>query len=205
MLKISYFTGGIASTNGYLVETASSAFLVDAPEGFAAWLKGRGVSKVPTLLLTHLHFDHVQDAAVIQREFGAKIYAFADFSRELTLEFLMAFVSGTRFEVAEFKVDQMLGAGSTVEAGGLLWEVAHVPGHSADSITFHNREAGTLFDGDVLMAGGMGRCDFPGGSEKTLLEGIHAHLLTLPDETVVWPGHGPNTTIGTERETNPYL
>lgn len=205
MLKISSFTGGIAATNGYLVETAESAFLVDAPEGMAAWLRAQGKTAVPTLLLTHLHFDHVQDAAAIQRELGAKVYAYADFSKELTLEFLMAFVSGTRFEVAPFKVDQLLKGVPSVMAGGLIWQVAHVPGHSADSITFYNADAGLVFDGDVLMAGGMGRCDFPGGSEELLLAGIEEHLMKLPDETVVWPGHGPETTIGTERETNPYL
>lgn len=205
MLKISSFTGGIAATNGYLVETGESAFAVDAPDGMAAWLRAQGKTTLPTLLLTHLHFDHVQDAAAIQRDMGAKVYAFADFSKELTLEFLMAFVSGTRFEVAPFQVDQLLQDVPAVMAGGLTWLVAHVPGHSADSITFYNPESGVMFDGDVLMAGGMGRCDFPGGSEEVLLAGIEKHLMSLPDETVVYPGHGPETTIGTERETNPYL
>jgi glyoxylase-like metal-dependent hydrolase (beta-lactamase superfamily II) len=204
MLKISCFTGGIASTNGYLVETAEGVFAVDAPEGMAAWLKAQG--KAPAvLLLTHQHFDHVQDAAAIKRECGSRICAFAEFSRQLTLEFLMGFVSGTRFEVEEFPVDTLLKGGDTVEAGGLTWDVAYVPGHSADSITFYHAGEGIVFGGDVLMAGGMGRCDFPGGSEATLLAGIRQHLLTLPDETVVCSGHGPETTIGTERETNPYL
>lgn len=205
MLKISTFTGGIAATNGYLVETPESAFIVDAPEGMAKWVQAQGKTNVPTLLLTHLHFDHVQDAAALRRELGCRIFAFAGFSRELTLEFLMGFVTGTRFEVEEFTVDVCLEGAAEVTAGGLNWRLAHVPGHSADSVIFYQPDEGVVFGGDVLMAGGVGRCDFPGGSESRLLAGIREHLLSLPDDTEVWPGHGPVTTIGVERETNPFL
>ena len=203
MVKISCFTGGIAQTNGYLVETASAALAVDAPEGMAGWLarQGRAVSH---LLLTHQHFDHCQDAAAIQRT-GARVLAFAPFSRELTLEFLMGFVSGTRFEVEAFTVDEVLEGRGEVEAGGVQWRLAHVPGHSLDSVTFHCAEEKLLLGGDVLFAGSIGRTDFPGGSLKTLLEGIQKHVLTLPDDTRVLPGHGPETTVGEERVGNPYL
>lgn len=205
MVHISCFTGGIAETNGYLVETSAGNFVVDAPEGMAEWLKQKGVERVEVLLLTHQHFDHCQDAALVKSQFGARIAAFAAFSRQLTLEFLMGFVSGSRFEVAEFVVDELLEGKEEVEVLGERWQLAHVPGHSVDSVTFYQSEWGLMFGGDVLFAGSVGRTDFPNGSMEQLVEGIHAKLLVLPDETRVLSGHGGETTIGREREGNPYL
>jgi hydroxyacylglutathione hydrolase len=123
----------------------------------------------------------------------------------LTLEFLMGFVSGTRFEVEAFTVDEVLEGRGEIEVGGVVWKLAHVPGHSLDSVTFYCADEKLLMGGDVLFAGSIGRTDFPGGSLKTLLQGIQTHLLALPDGTRVLPGHGPETTIGEERESNPYL
>ncbi|WP_206170862.1 MBL fold metallo-hydrolase [Phragmitibacter flavus] len=205
MVHISCFTGGIAQTNGYLVESSQGNFVVDAPEGFAAWVKKSGVMSVEALLLTHQHFDHCQDAAAVQKEFGAKVYSFAEFSRELTLEFLMGFVSGTRFEVAAFEVDEILEGRDEIEVAGLKWKLAHVPGHSLDSVTFYQGELGLWFGGDVLFEGGVGRTDFPNGSSALLMEGIKTKVLTLPDETRVLPGHGGETTVGDERVGNPFL
>ncbi len=206
MLKIEYFTGGIAQTNGYLLtgDGGQPALIVDAPEGMADWLRSKGITP-EVLLLTHQHFDHCQDAALIQRELGAKIHAFAPFSRELTLEFLMGFVGGTRFAVDEFTVNQLLEGQAETTACGLTWQLAHVPGHSPDSITFYLAEEQLLFGGDVLFEGSIGRTDFPGGSQELLLSGIAAKVLTLPDKTRVLPGHGDETTVGEERESNPYL
>jgi glyoxylase-like metal-dependent hydrolase (beta-lactamase superfamily II) len=204
MLSISTFTGGIAQTNGYLVNTSTDTFLVDAPDGIAAWLRQQGV-RVSHLILTHQHFDHVLDAAAVQREHGARVWAFAPFSRKLTLEFLMGFVSGSSFEVQQFTVDEVLEGRGEAEIAGLKWQLAHIPGHSADSVTFYSEAEKLVFGGDVLFAGGIGRTDFPDGSLETLLSGIQKHLLTLPDETKVLPGHMEETTIGEEREVNPYL
>lgn len=203
MLRISCFTGGMAQTNGYLLESGAETLAVDAPEGMADWLGSQG-KKVSHLLLTHQHFDHCLDAAAIQRT-GSRVLAFAPFSRELTLEFLMAFVGGSSFEVEAFTVDEVLEGRDEVHTGGLNWRLAHVPGHSLDSVTFYNEAEKLLLGGDVLFAGSIGRTDFPGGSLETLLEGIQKHLLTLPDDTRVLPGHGPETTIGDEKAGNPYL
>lgn len=204
MLEISMYTGGMAQTNGYLVTTPTDSFVVDAPDGMAAWLQQQG-AKVSHLLLTHQHFDHVQDAAAIQQAHGARVWSFAPFSRKLTLEFLMGFVSGSSFEVREFTVDEVLEGRGEVEIGGLTWRLAHIPGHSADSVTFYSPEEKLVFGGDVLFAGSIGRTDFPGGSLKTLLSGIREHLLSLPDDVRVLPGHMEDTTIGEERASNPYL
>jgi glyoxylase-like metal-dependent hydrolase (beta-lactamase superfamily II) len=203
MVKISCFTGGLAQTNGYLLETSATALAVDAPEGIAAWLQRQG-KPVSHLLLTHQHFDHCQDAAALQRA-GTRVLAFAPFSRDLTLEFLMGFATGAPFAVEAFTVDEVLEGRGDVEVGGLTWKLAHVPGHSLDSVTFYCEAEKLLLGGDVIFAGSIGRTDFPGGSLETLLEGIQKHVLTLPDETRVLPGHGPETSVGEERLGNPYL
>ena len=203
-MEVSFFTGGMAQTNGWLVQTGAGALAVDAPEGMADWLAERGV-RISALLLTHQHFDHVQDAARIRREQGAKILAFAENSRDLTLERLMEEVSGLRLTVDPFRVDELLEGRSAVEAAGVAWHLEHVPGHSPDSITFYCPDENLLFAGDVLFAGSIGRTDFPGGSMEQLVRGIREKLCPLPDETRVLPGHGPETSIGEERANNPYL
>ncbi len=204
MLTISCFTGGIAQTNGYLVQAGQEVFAVDAPEGFADWLAARQV-RLTALFLTHQHFDHVLDAAKIQQEHGARIYAFAPFSRELTLEFLMGFASGTRFEVQSFVVDEVLEGRTEITATGFKWKLEHIPGHSTDSIVFISDQERTVFGGDVLFLDGIGRPDFPGGDLQLLLSGIVQKLFPLPADFQLYSGHGAATTIGRERESNPYF
>lgn len=204
MLTISCFTGGIAQTNGYLVDTPAGRFAVDAPEGFAGWLDEQGV-RVDVLLLTHQHFDHVQDAAKIQQAHSARLVAFAPFSRDLTLEAMFGFATGRSVLVPEFTVDERALGGDSLDVLGLKWRVEHIPGHSSDSIVFINEQERLVFSGDVLFEGSIGRCDFPGGDMRMLLKGIALKLLPLPDDTVLSPGHGGSTTIGREKVENPYL
>lgn len=204
MLKISCFTGGVAMTNGYHLETSAGGVAVDAPEGFVNWLR-RGGRSVSVLLLTHQHFDHVMDAALMQREFGARICAFAPFSRALTLADLMEMATGSPLKVEPFVVDEVLKGKTELQAGGVEWQIAHIPGHSPDSITFYNPDENLVFGGDVLFMGSVGRTDFPDGDGDLLIRGIHEELLILPDDTRVLPGHGGETTIGIERDSNPYL
>jgi len=204
MTDISMFTGGIAQTNGYLLKLPSGTLLVDAPEGVAAWLKRRG-AKVDTLLLTHQHFDHVLGAAEVVADHGCKVFAWAPLSKELTLERLFGAVTGTAYAVAEFTVDEIVEGKSEIEVCGEKVPLFHVPGHSPDSVCYYLPEHGLLFGGDVLFLDGVGRTDFPGGSFQQLAAGIEEHLWPLPDATVVYPGHGDDTTIGRERAENPFL
>lgn len=204
MPQITTHTGGIAATNAHLLKLPGGNVLVDAPEGAAGWLRRQG-TKVDTLFLTHQHFDHVQDAAAVQAEHGCRVYAFAPFSRDLTLEKLFGMVTGTSMRVPEFTVDELVEGRDTLEAVGETWKLYHVPGHSPDSVCFHLENQRLLFGGDVLFLDGVGRTDFPGGSTRQLLSGIQAKLLPLPDATLVYPGHGDDTTIGRERIENPFL
>lgn len=199
-MKISTYTGGMAQTNGYLVETTGGNFLVDAPAGISSWLDEKGI-RVDVLYLTHQHYDHVEDAALIRAK-GAKIQAWADYSKDLTLELLGApWIP----EVEPYEVDRLIpeGVGSYFGADGV--KAAYVPGHSADSVTFYIPAASVVFAGDALFAGSVGRCDLPGGDFELLLAGIRRELLSLPDETKVLSGHGGATTIGRERVSNRNL
>lgn len=204
MAEISIHTGGIAQTNGYLVRVPGLCFLVDAPEGVAAWLRAQG-ARVDALLLTHQHFDHVLDAAEVARDHGCRVHAWSAFSRDLTLERLYGAVTGSAFSVPEFTVDNVLEGSPALALNGLDFRLYHVPGHSPDSVCFHLPGKGLLFGGDVLFLDGVGRTDFPGGSFKQLAAGIQTHLWPLPDATLVYPGHGDDTTIGREREENPFV
>ncbi len=204
MSDISTFTGGIAQTNGYLFTLPGGTLLVDAPEGIADWLRRRGL-KVDTLLLTHQHFDHVQDAAAVKELQGCQVHAWSPLSKDLTLELLYGAVTGSSFSVPGFVVDEVLAGQSEITVCGTRLELFHVPGHSPDSLCFYLPDQKILFGGDVLFLDGVGRTDFPGGSFEQLESGIENKLWPLPDDTKVFPGHGPATTIGRERLHNPFV
>ena len=204
MLKISYFTGGIAQTNGWILETPAGFLLFDAPEGVADWLEKRQIKPL-ALLLTHQHFDHVDDAAEVKVKFKCPIYAFSAYSKSLTLEELYGMVSGNSMSIPPYQVDHVLEGKDSLEVAGLSFALKHVPGHSPDSLCYHLPTEELLFGGDVLFAGSIGRTDFPGGSARQLINGIRDKLLVLPDATRVFPGHGPETSIGEERHGNGYV
>jgi glyoxylase-like metal-dependent hydrolase (beta-lactamase superfamily II) len=201
-MKLSLYTGGFVQTNGYLIETPDGNLLIDAPEGIADWITRRGV-RVDDVLLTHQHYDHVMDAAVL-REMGSRLHAFADYSTDLTLE-SAARGWGMPISVTPYEIDRRFEMEPPLRIAGLEFSLAHVPGHSLDSVTLYLADHGVLFSGDTLFSGSIGRTDLPGGSTQQLLEGIDRHLMILPPETKVFPGHGPATTIGREAEENPYL
>ncbi|QTN33734.1 MBL fold metallo-hydrolase [Akkermansiaceae bacterium] len=199
-MKISSYTGGMAQTNGYLVETPDGNFLVDAPEGISGWLDEKGV-RIDALYLTHQHYDHVEDVALVRAK-GAKVHAWAHYSKDLTLELLGApWIPA----VEPYQVDGLIPEGVGRYFGADDVRAAHVPGHSPDSVILYLPGAGVVFAGDALFAGSVGRCDLPGGSFELLLSGIRRELLTLPDETKVLPGHGGATTIGREKAGNGFL
>lgn len=201
-MKLSTYTGGFVQTNGYLIQSPDGNLLIDAPQGVAAWLAELGV-RVDDVLLTHQHYDHVTDAAAMQRT-GARLHAFAGYSKDLTLEDLLKGY-GMAVRVEPYRIDHLFDLTKPLELAGLTCSLAHVPGHSPDSVTLHLAEQQLLFSGDTLFEGSIGRTDLPGGSGRQLLDGITRHLMILPAETRVFPGHGGPTTIGAEAAGNPFL
>ena len=161
---------------------------------------------VPRLLLqTHLHVDHVLGTRFVLEKYGLEPMAHEGD------EFL---IGETKNMAASFgmAVDRdppvpsvHLNHGDTVKLGHETFEVIHVPGHSPGGIAFYSAENKVLLAGDVLFKGSIGRTDLPGGDYQQLIDGIKRRLMVLPDDVDVYPGHGPKTTIGEEKRTNPFL
>ncbi|MDG2125931.1 MAG: MBL fold metallo-hydrolase [Verrucomicrobiales bacterium] len=205
MLKISRYTGGLLGTNGYFVGGGAGAgVLIDAPKGIAEWAKKEGYL-VDALLLTHQHFDHIEDVAAVVREWGCPVYGWSEYDRGLTLEDFFGGFGGMSLELEPFEVGEVIEGKSEVVVGALEFGLIHVPGHSADSVCFQHRASGELFGGDVLMSGSIGRSDFPGGDGELLVRGIKEKILTLEPSVRIWPGHGAETSVGVERVGNPFL
>jgi len=199
-LQIRSYTGGMVQTNAYLLGRGESCILIDAPLGVTEWLEEIGEHPC-ALLLTHQHYDHIEDAAKLSAK-GVRIFAHSPYSRDLTLETLKE-AMGMMMDVAPYEVDELLEGKDHLEIGDKALTINHVPGHSPDSISFHLGNA--AFVGDTLFARGIGRPDLPGGNMETLLRCIRDKILTLDADTIVYPGHGPDTTVGIELAENPYL
>lgn len=192
--------------NCYLVaDTAQrQAVIIDPgeePDTFLAELDTRAWS-LAGIWLTHAHVDHVMGVGAVQARTGAAIWLHPDDRPLYDAASTQASWFGLRLDPLP-PPDHRLAHGDTLTVGRFRFEVRHTPGHSPGSVSLVGN--GMVFCGDVLFAGSIGRTDLPGGDTATLLQSIHRHLLTLPDSTVVFSGHGPETTIGVERLTNPFL
>jgi glyoxylase-like metal-dependent hydrolase (beta-lactamase superfamily II) len=199
--RITTFTGGLVGTNGYLVEGPGGLVIIDAPAGISESLASD--QHPAAVLLTHQHFDHVEDVAALAAQ-GVPVHAWSGYAPDLVLD-EAARRWGMPVTIPPFEVDQILDGKTSLEVAGLTFTLLHVPGHSPDSVCFHLPDAGTLFGGDTLFAGSIGRTDLPGGDPDLFSREIRAQLLPLPGETTVHPGHGPATTIAREIASNPFL
>jgi glyoxylase-like metal-dependent hydrolase (beta-lactamase superfamily II) len=197
------FCGGIFETNCYLLDAPGGPILFDAPDGACAWLESRGVTP-KLLLLTHGHFDHVPDVAKIKRRFRCQIGCHADTVPMISDPEFFRRV-GFQLEIEPAEPDFLITAAEAVNFAGAEFDVLEVPGHSPGSLCFYSRADQLVIGGDVLFAGGVGRWDLPGGDGDLLFRGIKTKLYPLGDEVTVLPGHGPPTTIGAERRTNPFV
>jgi hydroxyacylglutathione hydrolase len=159
---------------------------------------------VGAILLTHAHIDHVEGLAAMARLTGAPIYLHPADRPLYDNVARQAQQFGMRIE-APPPVNHALEHGQTLEIGDATYAVRHVPGHSPGHVLFHVADAGLAFVGDIVFQGSIGRTDLPGGDYRELIDGIRESVLTLPDDTKLYPGHGPPTTVGHERATNPFL
>lgn len=160
---------------------------------------------VKYILNTHLHFDHCFGINFVSKTYGVKLLAHAgdeDFLRHMPEQ---AARFGLHVNEENPTIGQYINEGDEIHFGAQTLKAIHVPGHSPGSIVFYSEEYGCMFVGDVLFQQSIGRTDLPGGDYDTLLSGIRTKLYTLPDETKVFPGHGPDTTIGFEKRNNFYV
>ncbi len=197
---------GRLAANCYLLgcEETKEAIVVD-PGGEAEVINDRiaaGGWKVKYIVNTHAHMDHTAANGAVKQFTGAPLLIHAADAPTLAhlgkRSFLYAGADPT-----PVPADRVLQDGEEIAWGKLSARVIHTPGHTPGGICLY--VGSLLFAGDTLFAGSVGRSDFPGGSHKDLIDSIKQKLLILPDETEVYPGHGPSTTIGWERQENPFL
>lgn len=208
MAHIEQLPLGPMQTNCYLLadEATKVAAIID-PSGsgqrIAQYAKSQGW-QVAHVLLTHSHADHVLGLADLKTATGAPVYIHPEAIEMLRASPRMGALIGLAVP-APPEPDEMLSEGQIVSVGELSLHVLYTPGHAPGHVSFHLPSEKVLFDGDVLFQGSIGRTDLVGGDYETLLQTIREKLLTLPDETRVLSGHGPETTIGEERRRNPFL
>ncbi len=160
--------------------------------------------QIKQIVITHAHIDHVGGAMKLRAATGAAILLNQNDSDLLRMLDMQAAWVGMRAP-GKVEIDQSVGNADVVKVGSMAGTVLHTPGHTEGSVCLYFPTEKKLIAGDTLFAGSIGRTDLPGGSFEKIIDSLHEKVLALPDETVVVPGHGPLTTIGEERESNPFL
>lgn len=206
VLDVRSFTVGPVQENSYIVRAhgdATAAVLVDPgdeAERLLAAIEALGV-EVEAILVTHCHFDHIGAVAPLARATGAPVYC-PEIERPVLAD-VMSWVPPGFGPFESYEADHTVAGGERLSLAGLNIEVSFTPGHSPGHVTY--AVPGALLSGDVLFQGSVGRVDLPGGDWPTLERSIGSLLRAYPPETVIYPGHMGVTTLGRERDTNPFL
>jgi glyoxylase-like metal-dependent hydrolase (beta-lactamase superfamily II) len=208
MIEIRQLTLGPIQTNCYLIcceETYQAAVVDPAWDGrsIVATAENDGY-EITHILLTHTHFDHVGGLSEVKNITGAPIYVHPDAIDMLNDTTMSAAFFGVRVPPPP-QPDEMLKDGQVIHVGNLELQVLDTPGHAPGHVSFYLHKYRVLLDGDVLFQNGIGRTDLPGGDYEVLMDSIKGKLLTLPEETRVFSGHGSPTTIAEELQSNPFI
>jgi len=206
---ISTCTLGPWETNCYVVSLpdAPECWIVDVgfdPDPMIRLVRERGLHPV-RIILTHAHLDHIAGVRPLLEELGPVPLAIHQAEASFLLDPDLNLSSYVEMNVTAPPADELLHDGQTLSLGPTEWSVLHTPGHSPGGITLSHAPSRQALVGDTLFADSIGRSDFPTSDGEQLLRSIREKLLTLPDETRIYPGHGPQTTIGRERKHNPFL
>ena len=187
-------------------ESTREAMVIDPGDDIEDVLAliGKHNLQVKQIVITHAHIDHVGGAMKLRAATGAPILLNQSDYALLKMIDMQAVWVGMA-PPGKVEIDHSLGQADRVRAGSLDADVIHTPGHTEGSICLYFPAEKKLIAGDTLFAGSIGRTDLPGGSFQKIINSLHEKVLALPDDTIVVPGHGPLTTIGEERESNPFL
>ena len=207
-MEVRCFTGGDFSQNGYVAWCEATRWCVIVDPGAAALdmvtALEAGAGEVAAVLLTHAHLDHVEGLGVIRDYTDAPAYLHPS-DREmfdnLPAQAAMLGLIAPQLDPPERELED----GETFRFGESGFKVIHTPGHSPGHVILHAGDDGLALVGDLVFAGSIGRTDLPGGDYRALFQSIRQHVLTMPDETRLFAGHGPATTVGHERTSNPFL
>jgi hydroxyacylglutathione hydrolase len=206
-MKTLPFTAGAFGENGYLAICESGEAVAVDPGAcaarMAAVLHEQGC-ELAAILLTHAHLDHVEGVARLRAHAEAPIWLHAADRPLYDAVSQQAIAFGLDVEVPP-PPDHAFKAGETFRFGSCAFEVRHAPGHAPGHVILYSAADGLAFVGDVVFQGSIGRTDLPGGDFQTLMRSIREQVLTLPDETRLLTGHGPETTVRAERVGNPFL
>ena len=207
-MKVGHVLLPVAAMNCYFAINSDTyeCIIIDpgsAPDRIKSAIEQAGIKPV-AILLTHGHFDHAGAAKEIATEYGIKIYAYEGEERVLKNPSLN--LSADMFGDSEtYNADVYLKDGQEMDLAGLHFKCLFTPGHTPGGCCYYFANDGILFTGDTLFCGSVGRTDFPEGSMAQLVSGIKEKLMVLPDDTICYPGHNSATTIGEERNFNPFL
>lgn len=208
-LSIYMFTCGLVETNAYLVvhSDLKEAILIDAPQDLLASLGNVLEEKqinLKALLLTHGHWDHMADAEAIAQKYNVEVYAHAADKVLYETPRVMSSLMPPNLILKPVHVHHWVEQGQMLKLLNQQFEVRYVPGHCPGSILFYTSALGA-FVGDAIFKGSIGRTDLPGGNFATLRQSIRTQIYSLPENTLLFPGHGESTTVEKEATHNPYV
>lgn len=204
-MKVIQHPAGIYQANCYIAyNSAKDGFVLDPGgdcEGILKIINDNRIN-VKFIILTHGHFDHIGAVSCLRKSLNVPVYMNSNDA------YLMngkdsGMLSSLQNNVEPFEIDRFLSDGDVLQLGDETLKIYETPGHTPGGISIKTGNA--IFTGDTLFSGSIGRCDLPGGSSEAIIKSIKEKIMPLPDATIVYPGHGPSTTIGEQREINPYV
>ncbi len=209
-MKVDRLVLGEFETNCYIArsdDAATDCLIIDTGldvQALPAFLERHKLTPA-AVILTHGHIDHIAGVDALRARFASLAVYIHKLDAELLTDSVgnLSFMTGSDFSTDQ--ADYLVDEPDVIDQADIKLRVIHTPGHTPGGICLYAEQDGVVFVGDTLFADSVGRTDFPGGNMRQLIEGIKQKLLILPDDTVVYPGHGPETTIGREKANNPFL